>query len=81
MFGVDAPKYSIGKEPRSKSKQNGSIPGPGNYEILHRFGDGPKISMSFVRPQSSKASNVPGPGQYEKNDIQKILGGKYKYLI
>jgi hypothetical protein len=62
--------FSFGKAKRNDKSGNESTPGPGNYEEKRNFGNGPKISMTFTRPQSARANTTPGPGYYESHVLR-----------
>ena len=61
------PKFSFGKEERG-NKSRPKTPGPGAYEAKKSMGnEGPKIAMSFVRPNTAFKNENPGPGTYLPN--------------
>ena len=66
---------------RSKSARP-NTPGPGTYQQKNFIGnDGPKISISSVRPLTSmgNSANIPGPGAYSTNLNDKISSPKYGF--
>jgi hypothetical protein len=79
---IQQPKFSFGKELRgqnSEFKARVKTPGPGQYDQKESFGTGPKISMSFNRPTTSKSkSETPGPGMYSLNQKNMISAPQYK---
>lgn len=80
--GKNSAKFSFGKEPRSQSARP-NTPGPGTYQQKNFIGnDGPKISISNVRPLSSSGSSsnlLPGPGAYQTNLNDKKTAPKYGF--
>jgi len=79
--GSKAPKFSFGKELRTKSDRP-KTPGPGTYQFRTCIGnEGPKITISSWRPLSSVASAAnftPGPGQYDSNLNDKTKSPSYR---
>ena len=76
-----APKFSFGKDERGTQNTSRLMtPGPGQYQNKNQFGSGgPKISMSFVRPQSvGIKTNVPGPGMYSSSNVNLTKAPQYK---
>lgn len=74
----NAPKYSIGKEPRGNLK-NAEVPGPGQYESnLNNRNKAPQYSISSVRPKTAFNSYVPGPGQYSSTMSDRPKSPCYK---
>lgn len=72
------PKFSFGKEERGTNKRP-KTPGPGEYSLKPKIGaEGPKISMSFVRPSTALKNENPGPGRYESNLNTKRKSPEYK---
>ncbi len=58
------PKFSFGKEDRGNNTRP-KTPGPGTYEAKKVMGnDGPKISISNIRPNTGFKNENPGPGTY-----------------
>lgn len=78
--GKGTVKYSFGKEPRSQSARP-KTPGPGTYQAKSFIGnDGPKISISSVRPLTSMSrGDNPGPGQYNSNLNDKLKSPSYRF--
>lgn len=79
--GKTSAKFSFGKETRSKSARP-STPGPGSYQQKNFIGkDGPKITISAVRPSTSmgNSANLPGPGAYITNLNDKITSPTFKF--
>lgn len=82
-----APKFSFGKEERGtecmpdggRSKGRPFTPGPGQYGSKSTIGSGPKISMSFNRPNTSVyRDKIPGPGQYSVSNVNLPKAPQYK---
>ena len=77
-----APKFSFGKELRAdESSRRPKTPGPGQYSYNNSIGTtGPKISMSFVKPDMNLATKktVPGVGQYNLHLLNQTKAPEYK---
>lgn len=80
--GKEAVKYSFGKEMRSQSARP-KTPGPGSYQAKNFIGnDGPKITISSVRPLTSMGSTgnlAPGPGAYNSNLNDRLKAPSYGF--
>jgi hypothetical protein len=67
--------YRIGTEKRPDvADSRNHIPGPGNYTVKERMGEGPKIALSPRYEEKKEKMFVPGPGAYEPNS--KSVQGK-----
>jgi hypothetical protein len=80
-IGKHASKFSFGKENRSQSARV-KTPGPGTYQTKNFIGnEGPKITISGVRPQSSIITGNlnPGPGAYNSNLNDKTNNPSYGF--
>lgn len=79
---IQQPKFSFGKEMRGQNSEmqtRAKTPGPGQYDQKQTFGNGPKISMSFVRPlTSNNKTETPGPGMYSLSTKNMISAPQYK---
>lgn len=79
--GKNTFKYSFGKEVRNQTARP-KTPGPGTYQAKNFIGnEGPKISISSVRPQSAMGTDNknPGPGQYNSNLNDKLKSPSYRF--
>lgn len=76
QYNIDAspvkqkdPQWRFGTEQRPALGQRGgaSMPGPGNYALGSRVGEGPKVHMHAKTEliDSNKKMGVPGPGTYD----------------
>lgn len=82
MIKYKSPSYKIthGSQRVSMvSKEQMTLPGPGNYAHLREFGQDAKAFSMRGRPQEKVGNEVPGPGNYDGNlDVVKDKVRSYK---
>jgi hypothetical protein len=67
-----SPAWGMGTGMRKPLNTSEAVPGPGNYNINSKVGEGPKYTLTGKNFYNGARLGVPGPGQYNSNSMSNL---------